>query len=104
MTLAAVAMPLAVGGVFLASVLPSAQSRGNLVYHYNIYLGIDDVRSWVWVLALPAAWLLFTLGDVAVAYGMYRTDAHLSAALVTFAFAWGFPWALALFYLSLFNV
>lgn len=104
MSLGALALPILVGAAFLWQVVPSAQNRGSLVYHYNIYLGIDDVRTWWWALALPLAWLLFTLADLVVAYGMYRTDAHYSAALVSFAFAWCLPWAGALFYLSLFNV
>lgn len=104
MTLVALLLPILVGGTFLFQVLPAAQSRGNLVYHYNIYLGIDDVRTWWWVLALPLTWFTLTLADVVVAYGMYRNDSHLSVALVSFAVAWGLPWAGALFYLSLFNL
>jgi len=103
-SLAALALPIFVGAAFLLQVLPAAQSRGSLVYHYNIYLGIDDVRAWWWAIALPAVWLLLTLADLGVAYGMYRTDSYLSGALVSFAVAWGLPWAGALFYLSLFNV
>lgn len=104
LSLIALVLPMLTGSLFLFYVLPAAQSRGSLVYHYNIYLGIDDVRAWWWALALPIAWLVFTLGDLVVAYGMYRNDSYMSAALVSFAVAWGFPWAGALFYLSLFNV
>jgi len=104
LSLGAIALPILVGAAYILQVLPSAQSRGSLVYHYNIYLGIDDVRTWVWALVLPIVWLLFTLADILVAYGMYRTDSHVSAALVSFALAWSLPWAGALFYLSLFNV
>jgi hypothetical protein len=104
MSLIALALPILVGGTFLFQVLPGAQSRGNIVYHYNIYLGIDDVRAWWWAIVLPLVWLVLTLADIAVAYGVYRTDSHFSAALVSFAVAWGLPWAGALFYLSLFNV
>lgn len=100
----ALALPLFLGLWFLLQVLPVAKASGSLVYHYNIYLGIDDVRTWWWAFILPLTWLVFTLADLVVAYGVYRTDTHLSAALVSFAVAWGLPWAGALFYLYLFNV
>lgn len=100
----ALALPLLVGTAFIFQVAPATQARGNLVYHYNIYLGIDDVRAWWWAIVLPSVWLGLTLADLVVAYGVYRTDAYASAALVSFAFAWGLPWAGALFYLSLFNL
>ncbi len=89
---------------FVLNVLPSAKSHGSLIYHYNIYLGIDDVRGWEWSLILPGIWLLMTLVDVALAYGEFRTDKHLSAALVSLALAWSFPWMGALFYLSILNL
>lgn len=104
LSILALALPIFVGALFLFQTLPAAQNRGSLVYHYNIYLGIDDVRSWYWALLLPFTWFVLTLVDVAVAYGIYRTDAHLSAALVSFGLAWGLPWAGALFYLSLTNL
>jgi len=104
LSLAAFIMPVIVGSLFIASVVPAVQLRGNLVYHYNIYLGIDDVRSWWWAIVLPLIWFICTLADLTVAFGLYRIDAYASAALVSFAVAWGLPWTGALFYLSLFNL
>ncbi len=96
--------PISFGTLFLVKVMASVQSQGNIVYHYNIYLGIDDVRVWWWVILLPLMWFFLSLIDVVIAYGMYRIDSYFSAALVTFAIAWSFPWAGVLFYLYLFNV
>lgn len=96
--------PIAIGGLFLLKVMPSVQSQGSIVYHYNIYLGIDDVRTWWWAILLPFMWFLLALIDVVIAYGMYRVDAHFSFALVSFTIAWSLPWAGVLFYLYLFNV
>lgn len=95
---------IAVSVFYIWHTLPAAQSRGYFVMHYNLYLGIDDVRSWPWLFLLPAVWLVFTLADIAAAFGSYRVDQHLSLSLVLLAFAWSLPWAGALFYLSLINL
>ena len=104
LSLIALIFPIIVGNLFLLQVVPSAQSQGNIVYHYNIYLGIDDVRAWWWAILLPLTWFVLTLIDVVIAYGVYRIDSHFSAALISFSIAWSLPWAGALFYLYLFNV
>ena len=91
-------------GFYLWRIIPAAQQNGAAVMHYNIYLGIDDVRVWPWVFAWPLLWLTVTVTDLLWAYGQYREDPLVSYALVALAFFWGFPWASALFYLSLINV
>lgn len=89
---------------FLWSVGPTAQRAGTVILHYNIYLGIDEIRPWPWIFLLPAAWVSITALDLAFAFGLYRVDPHFSSSLVVLALAWALPWLGALFYLSLINV
>ncbi len=102
--IAALALCLAVSTWFLIATVPAVRQSNAFVFHYNIYLGIDDVRTWPWVFFLPAVWLAFTLFDIGASFGMYRTDAHLARSLMVLALAGVFPWAGILFYLSLANV
>jgi hypothetical protein len=71
--------------------------------HYNIYVGIDDVRGWEWVVALPMVWLVLTLLDITFAFGTYRSDQVLASTLVGLALFWSLPWAIFLFYLTVIN-
>lgn len=102
-TLAAFLFSVAVGVWFILQVLPSARTNGTFAYHYNIYVGIDDLRAWWWVFVLPGAWVLLTGLDIVLAYGTYRTDVVLSNALAVLALLWSLPWSVALFYLTVIN-
>lgn len=104
MSLTTLLLVAAGSAFFLWKVLPTRTHAGTVVLHYNIYVGIDEVRAWTWAFLLPSVWLLLTLIDLAVAYGSYRSDKHFAMSLMTFAFFWCLPWAGALFYLTLSNV
>lgn len=99
----ALIVSLGTGTWFVAQVFPSARANSTFAFHYNIYVGIDDLRGWGWVLVLPAAWLILTLSDILIAFGMYRADQILSSALVGLALLWSLPWTVALFYLTVIN-
>ena len=92
---------IAVSVWFLVVTAPAAERHDAFVFHYNIYLGTDDVRAWPWVFSLPAAWLVLTLADMTAAFGLYRTDLFSSRALAALAVTALFPWMGILFYLSL---
>jgi hypothetical protein len=89
--------------LFLWRMVPLRAQAETVVLHYNLYLGIDDVRSWTWIFFLPAIWLVCTIADLAFAFGLYRTDVHFSLSLTSLAFLWSVPWAAALYYLTLVN-
>ncbi|HEU0050659.1 MAG TPA: hypothetical protein VFQ60_01220, partial [Patescibacteria group bacterium] len=72
--------------LFLWNVVPARKQSGMLIIHYNIYLGVDQVRPWQWIFFLPALWLLLSLIDFALAFGLYHHDAHVSASLIFLAF------------------
>ena len=102
-SLAALVISVAVGLWFIAQILPSARANGTFAYHYNIYVGIDDLRAWWWVFVLPGLWVGLTIVDLILAYGVYRTDVILANSLVTLALLWSLPWCVALFYLTVIN-
>lgn len=99
----AVVVSLATGTWFVSQVLPAARVNGTFAFHYNIYVGIDDLRGWGWVLVLPVAWLALTLSDILIAFGLYRADQILASSLVGLALLWSLPWAVGLFYLTVIN-
>ncbi|MCR4256546.1 MAG: hypothetical protein NUW08_02470, partial [Candidatus Uhrbacteria bacterium] len=91
------------GTWFVSQVLPAARVNGTFAFHYTIYVGIDDLRGWGWVLVLPVAWLALTLSDILIAFGLYRADQILASSLVGLALLWSLPWAVGLFYLTVIN-
>ena len=103
LTIATCLLLAGASGYYWWNVLPSARSTGTVVLHYNIYFGIDDVRSAPWVLFLPAVWILCTLGGIAWGYASYHQDPTFADSLIAFAFFWSLPWVAALFYLTLVN-
>ncbi len=88
---------------FLWKVLPTRKQSQNMVSHYNVYIGIDQVDSWTWAWILPGVWFTVTFIDLVLAYGMYRTDFYLAASLLILACAWSLPWMGTLFYLTRVN-
>jgi hypothetical protein len=104
-TTVAIALLFFLSSGFFSWKILSQRSRGDtLVLHYNIYLGIDQLGSWKWIVLLPAVWFIVTLIDLVMAYGFYHRDVHFAASLLCLACVWGLPWATALFYLTLVNV
>ena len=78
-------------------------SQKSFVFHYTVYLGIDDVRPLVWVMAWPLVWLVTNLVFLACAYGSYRRDPHAGVAWLVLASFSALPWMLALHYLAVIN-
>jgi len=91
-------------GFFLWHVFPAAREHGTFILHYNVYLGIDEVKSWSWVFLPPLVWFGLTLLDVVLAFGIYQADAFFAWSLLVLAVAWAFPWSVALFFLTYINV
>ena len=103
MTVVTLAMVVLGSSWFLWRVIPHRQS-GTLVLHYNVYLGVDEVRAWEWILLLPGIWFIVSLVDVLCGYGFYHRDPQLAGSLIGLAFFWSVPWMIALYYLTLVNV
>lgn len=94
-----------VGSVFfLWRMIPEGLRSGLLVLHYNLYVGIDEVQPWPWVIALVVGFLLLVLVDLFAAGFLFRRDRIASRVVLCAASAFT---ALALtggFFLSLVNL
>jgi len=100
----AIAIMVAAGLVFfLWRVIPQRGKGDTLVLHYNLYMGIDQLGSWLWLLLLPALWVGFLLVDLLLAYGFYQRDQQLALGLVAVALGWNLPWLILLYCLTLVN-
>lgn len=102
-SVAALAISILVGVWFVVQMFPAAHANGTFAYHYNIYVGIDDLRGWRWIFFLPGVWIGLTVVDLLVAYGLYRTDSILASSLILLTLLWSLPWSVALFYLTVIN-
>ena len=90
--------------VFVVKTAPTVHAATTFVLHYNVYLGIDDVRSWGWVFFWPGIWLGASLAGIVAALSVYQRDALLAFGLMSWMIAWSIPWAMGLFYLMTLNV
>ena len=89
---------------FFVRMIPLSSPGESVIVHYNIYLGIDEVRPRFWVFLLPLFWWSLTLFDIILACGRYRLDPHWAGSLVYLGLAWSIPWFITLYYLTLVNV
>lgn len=91
-------------GFFAWRLIPEGMRSGVLVMHYNVYLGIDDVRPWPWIALSPSAFLALYTIDLVIAAGMYRSDAIAARALATIGSVTGILWGISSFFLILVNL
>jgi len=89
---------------FLWNMILARQQNGTVILHYNIYLGIDEVRPWWWLFFLPAIWIVLTVVDLFLAYGSYQHDPQFAGSLVFLAFLFSLPCMGAFYYLVRMNV
>ncbi|MDO8584029.1 MAG: hypothetical protein Q7R83_02510 [bacterium] len=100
----AVVIVLVVSSWFLWKMIPARKHTGMVIFHYNIYLGVDQMRPWYWIFLLPAGWLLITLLDLILAFGFYYQDAPLANSLVFLSLLFTVPVTMAFFYLLRMNI
>ncbi len=103
-TLFTFAIIVASSALFLWRVIPLRREAGTIVFHYNVYLGIDDVRPLSWVFFFPGIWFGIVFIDFILAYGFYKSDPHLALSLLSLAFFSTIPCLLGLYYLARMNV
>ncbi|MCC7357247.1 hypothetical protein IT408_01955 [Candidatus Uhrbacteria bacterium] len=89
---------------FAWRLIPEGIRSGVLVMHYNIYLGIDDVRPWPWVFVSPFAYVGLYLLDLVIAAGIYRSDTIAARTIVTIGTVTGILWGISSFFLILVNL
>lgn len=100
----ALALSVGMSAFFLIKTVPAAREQGSFISHYNLYVGIDELKDWPWVFFYPAIWISGTVIDLVVAYGVFRNDFHLAISLFALALLWSLPWSGILFYLTLVNL
>jgi hypothetical protein len=97
--LATVLLVCITGGFFLFRLLPEGWRSGVITMHYNIYLGIDDVRPWPWLFVVPGTALGAVVIDVLLALGLYRRHALASRTVLAAGLAASAVWAIGIFFL-----
>jgi len=95
---------VAASALFLWRIIPEGLRSGVLVMHYNIYLGIDSVKPWQWIIVLPAVMLAVFLVNTLLALGLYRPDELAAKALVVFTAVLTVLWCIASFFLVVVNI
>lgn len=78
-------------------------SQKSFVFHYTVYLGIDDVRPIAWMAIWPLVWLVTSGLFLVCAYGSYRRDPQAGVAWLVLVSFSALPWILALHYLAVIN-
>lgn len=81
-TIATVAAALVGSGFFLLRLIPEGLRSGLLVFHYNLYLGIDEVMSWKWIFVLPLVLLAVISADMIAAGRLFRKDRIMSRVML----------------------
>lgn len=102
--LAAIIMVIGMSSFLLWRLLPEGWRSGVITIHYNVYLGIDDVRPWPWIFALPGAALIVLLVDILIAFGMFRHSALASRTIIAMGGVAAILWAIGIFFIILVNV
>ncbi len=87
-----------------ARLIPEGMRSNVLAFHYTMYLGIDDVRTWPWVFSFPAIMLSILVINALVVAGVYRQDALASKAITGFSLALTLVWSIGIFYLVKINI
>lgn len=70
-------------GIWAALLLAFWQSSEYIVFHYNIYFGINSLTPWYFVAVIPATALLFSAVDFLLSFYLYlcyRLLSYFSAA------------------------
>ena len=100
----AAALVLVVTAFVLWRLVPEGVRSGVIVMHYSMYLGIDDVRAWPWLFAIPGGMIAILLVNALVAAGVYRADALAARVLVGLSCALAIIWAVGSYFLVRINL
>lgn len=95
---------LAGSALFLWKMIPEGLRTGLLVLHYNLYVGIDDVRPWPWILLLPLILLCVVGGNLLAAGFLFRRDRVASRVMLCGASLFAALSLTGAFFLTLVNI
>ncbi len=88
----------------LSRLIPPGLRSGVLTLHYNVYLGIDEVRSWPWVLLSPGIMLAVILANLTLAFGIFRHDELAARTLLAVTVAVALLWGVGSFFMTAVNL
>ena len=80
---AAVAFVGAVLG--LVRMIPEGLRSGVLVFHYTLYVGIDEVQPWPWVIVAAVVFLCVVAADLLASGFLFRRDRLASRVVLCMA-------------------
>lgn len=88
----------------LSRLLPQGIRVGVITLHYNIYLGIDDVRPWPWVFLSPGIMLAVLLVNYGIALELFRGNELAARTLVAVSSAIALLWGVSSFFITAVNL
>lgn len=88
----------------LWKLIPLGLRSGLLTFHYNIYLGIDDVRPWEWIFFPLGIMLGVIIVNTFFAFRIFRTDKLGARTLVALSSAVCVLWVAGMFFLTMVNL
>jgi len=68
--------------LFLMRLIPAGLRDGVVVFHYNAYLGIDEVHHWMWSIIFSLILFFIVILDIALAIHLFRKDRVASRVLL----------------------
>lgn len=89
---------------FLMRMIPEGVRSGLLVLHYNLYVGIDEVHPWPWVIVLTAGMLVLVGIDLFASGILFRRDRIASRVLLCTATIFALLALAGGFFLTLVNL
>jgi hypothetical protein len=102
-TIATVALFAVVTTLFLLRLIPIGVRNGTLVFHYNLYLGIDDIRPWPRVFFPPAVAAFVLAADLSASFLLFRHDRIASRILLSTASAFMILYAIGAAFIMIVN-
>ncbi len=92
------------GSFFLWRLIPEGLRSDVLVMHYNIFLGIDNVQTWWWIILVPVAMLGVLILNYLLAFYLFRFDALAAKTLAGLTSVLIAVWCVSSFFLMLVNI
>lgn len=65
--------------------IPEGLQSGILVFHYNVYVGIDAVQPWPWVFMVAAIFFVLLFADLLISGFLFRHDRLASRVVLCMA-------------------
>lgn len=103
-TLLTLAILLLGSGHVLWKLVPEGIENGLLVFHYNQYLGIDEVQRWGWIFAFVGIIALVVFIDLTASFQLFRHDKIASRVLLMTATLFATLMFAAAFFITSVNV